>query len=77
MADLESQARRLLEYCGLAWSDDVLEFYRTQRPIATASALQVRQPIYTSSIGRWKRFESRLEPLLSSLGPRDRLGQPA
>lgn len=67
IADLEGQARRLLAYCGLSWNDDVLEFYRTQRPIATASALQVRQPIYASALKRAKPYEAYLAPLRDAL----------
>ena len=77
VADLETGSRRLVEFVGLPWHDACLRFWESRRDVTTESTDQVRQPIYTSSIGRWKRFESRLEPLLSSLGPRDRLGQPA
>ncbi len=67
VADLESAARRLLAYCGLSWNDDVLEFYRTQRSIATASALQVRQPIYTTALKRAKPYDAYLGPLRDAL----------
>lgn len=65
--DLEGSARRLLAYCGLAWNDDVLEFYRTRRPIAAAAALQVRQPMYSTAIGRAKPYEAYLGPLREAL----------
>ena len=52
--DLEQQARRIIAHCGLVWDDACLDFYRTQRSVRTASAAQVRQPIYRSSIGRWR-----------------------
>ncbi len=67
VADLEGQARRLLAYCGLPWNDDVLEFYRTQRPIATASAPQVRQPIYASALKRAAPYDAYLGPLREAL----------
>jgi hypothetical protein len=66
--DTEGQARRLLEHCGLDWDARCLDFYRTQRAVQTASLGQVRQPIYSSSIGRWRRFERHLSPLFEALG---------
>ena len=67
--DLEGQARRIVAHCGLPWDDACLAFHQTQRPVRTASALQVRQPIYRDSVGRWRRFGDRLTPLLDALGP--------
>jgi hypothetical protein len=68
VADLESEARRIVAYCELEWDDRCLAFHATDRPVRTASAAQVRQPIYTSAIGRWRAYEGFLEPLLTSLG---------
>lgn len=68
VADLESEARRIVAYCELEWDDRCLSFHATDRPVRTASAAQVRQPIYTSAIGRWRAYEGFLEPLLTSLG---------
>ena len=65
--DLEGSARRLIDYCGLAWEENCLEFHRTDRQVKTASIEQVRRPIYASSVGRWKRFEQHLAPLLEAL----------
>ncbi len=65
--DLEQQARRLIDYCGLAWDDRCLSFHETSRPVATASNVQVRQPLYRSSVARWRRYEAYLEPLLAEL----------
>jgi hypothetical protein len=62
------QVRRLLGHCGLEFDAACLEFHRTQRPIRTASSEQVRQPLYTSGIGYWRRFERELRPLRVSLG---------
>lgn len=67
--DLESHARRLIEYAGLEWDPACLEFYRTQRPVRTASVAQVRRPIYKTSVGRWRGHERRLKPLLEALRP--------
>jgi tetratricopeptide (TPR) repeat protein len=66
--DLEGQARRLVDYCGLTWDKRCLRFHETTRPVQTASTLQVRQPIFRSSLGRWRAYEDRLEPLLCELG---------
>jgi len=69
VADLEGQARRLIAHCGLDWDPRCLAFHKTERPIRTASAVQVRQPIYDSAIGRWRAYEPFLAPLLAELGP--------
>lgn len=68
VADTEGQARRILEYCGLEWDPRVLDFHRTERPVKTASASQVRKPIYSSSVARWRNYEKHLGPLLAELG---------
>jgi tetratricopeptide (TPR) repeat protein len=68
VADLEPAARRLVAFCGLPWSPACLAFHETPRPVRTASMAQVRQPIYRSSVGRWRRFETHLAPLLEALG---------
>ena len=68
VGDIETQARRLLEFCGLSWNPKVLEFYKTDRPVKTASAAQVRQPLYSSAVARWRNYEKFLGPLLKELG---------
>lgn len=68
IADLEVQARRIISYCGLEWNDACLEFHKTERAVRTASVMQVRQPIYRSSIGRWRPYAHLLTPLLDALG---------
>jgi hypothetical protein len=69
VADLEGQARRIVAHCGLDWDARCLAFHRTQRPpVRTASARQVRQPIYNSAIGRSHVYEPFLGPLLAELG---------
>jgi hypothetical protein len=67
VADLETQARRLIAYCGLEWDDACLAFHTTNRPVYTASAAQVRQPVYTRSVGRWRAYAAELKPLLDVL----------
>lgn len=70
VADLEGQSRRMLAHCGLEWDPAVLEFNKTRRPVLTASLIQVRQPIYSSSIGRSRDYEPWLGPLIHALGER-------
>ncbi len=67
VSDLEGQARRMLEYCGLDWDRACLDFHRNERPVQTASLMQVRKPVYGSSVGRWRCYESHLGPLIESL----------
>ena len=66
--DLEGQARRIIAHCDLPWDDRCLSFHETARPVRTASATQVRQPIYRSAVGRWRVYEEFLGPLLAELG---------
>lgn len=68
VADTEGETRRLLERLGLPWDEACLRFFENDRPIRTASVNQVRQPIYKSSSGRWKRHAAHLGQLLGSLG---------
>ncbi|MFA7300669.1 MAG: sulfotransferase, partial [Sideroxydans sp.] len=68
VADQEGEARKLLEYCGLEWDAACLDFHKTKRQIRTASVTQVRQPIYTTSVERWRKYEKFLGPLLDALG---------
>ena len=67
IADLEGQARRFVAHCGLQWDDACLSFHKTERPVRTASAVQVRQPIYGTSVGRWRSYEQFLAPLIAEL----------
>jgi tetratricopeptide (TPR) repeat protein len=69
VADLGGQARRIIAHCGLAWDARCLAFHNTERPVRTASAAQVREPIYRSAIGRWRAYEKHLGPLKEALGP--------
>ena len=68
VADTETQSRRLLDFCGLEWDDACLAFHTTGRKVRTASITQVRQPIYTTSVERWRRYGNTLAPLLEALG---------
>jgi hypothetical protein len=64
VADQEGQTRRLLDHCGLDWADECLSFHANSAPVSTPSAAQVRQPIYSNSVARWKRHAEVLEPVM-------------
>ncbi|MBF0471429.1 MAG: sulfotransferase [Gammaproteobacteria bacterium] len=65
--DVEGWAHQIIEYLGLEWEPGVLAFQELDRAVKTASVWQVRQPVYTTSKAKWKRYESHLEPLNSAL----------
>ncbi|QUD88270.1 tetratricopeptide repeat-containing sulfotransferase family protein [Phenylobacterium montanum] len=69
VADLEGQARRLVDHCGLPWDPACRQFQSAERPVWTASAAQVRQPLYASSRSRWRPPAEDLAPLIEGLGP--------
>jgi len=67
--DVETQARRIIDFLGLEWEEECLQFYKHKRSVNTASFVQVRQPIYKSSIGRHERYGDFLNPLIEALQP--------
>jgi tetratricopeptide (TPR) repeat protein len=67
VADLEGVARRLVDWCGLEWDPACLAFHEGKRPVRTASVAQVRQPVYTRSVARWKNYEPALGDLFARL----------
>lgn len=68
VADVEASARKLIEFLGLEWNENCLNFYNVDRPVMTASVTQVRKPIYKTSTNRWRKYEKYLGPLLEELG---------
>ncbi|TIN19404.1 MAG: tetratricopeptide repeat protein [Mesorhizobium sp.] len=66
--DQEAQSRRLIDYLGLPWDDACLRFFDRDGSVNTPSRWQVRQPIYKSSVKRWKNYENEIQPLIQSLG---------
>ncbi len=68
VADPEPEMRRLVDFCGLSWQARLLEFYKTERGITTASAAQVRQPLYADSVGGARAYAAHLRPLIAALG---------
>ncbi|MBS0473279.1 MAG: sulfotransferase [Proteobacteria bacterium] len=67
--DLEGTARKLIDFTGLEWNPRVLDFYSINRPVRTASQWQVRQPIYKTSVEKWRNYMPWLQPLVDALGP--------
>jgi tetratricopeptide (TPR) repeat protein len=65
----KEETERLLSFCGLPWENQCLDFYKSKRHVETASSLQVRQPIYKTSVSRWLKFKPYLGPLIDELGP--------
>jgi tetratricopeptide (TPR) repeat protein len=68
VADFENEARRILAHCNLDWSPACLDFHKTHRAVRTASATQVRKPLYSTAVGRWRPYAKMLQPLLDELG---------
>ncbi|CDX29191.1 Sulfotransferase [Mesorhizobium plurifarium] len=66
--DQEAQSRRLIDHLGLPWDDACLRFFDREGAVTTPSRWQVRQPIYKSSVKRWKNYESEIQPLIEALG---------
>jgi len=62
--DMEAQARRLLEFCGLPWDPACLSFHENAAPVSTASSVQVRKPIYRTALERWRKYEKEISPLI-------------
>jgi len=71
VADPHTAVSRILEFCGLEWEDACLNFHKSKRHVATASYDQVRKPLYSSSVARWKHYEEQLEPISRILGLHD------
>ncbi|GAD49081.1 hypothetical protein NT2_05_00020 [Caenibius tardaugens NBRC 16725] len=67
VADTETSARELIDFIGLDWDDACLAFHKSKRPVKTASVAQVRKPIYKSSVERWKKYGSALQPLIDAI----------
>jgi tetratricopeptide (TPR) repeat protein len=68
VSDTETEIRRLLDHCGLPFEEQCLRFYENDRPVATPSSEQVRQPIYRQAVDQWQHFEPCLGPLKETLG---------
>jgi tetratricopeptide (TPR) repeat protein len=70
VADVDSVGRRMIAHCGLQWEEACLSFHSLQLPVSTASAVQVRKPVYATSIGKWRHYAAQLDELRRKLdGP--------
>jgi len=69
VADLDTQVRRMLEFCGLPFEEACVNYHKSARPVNTASSEQVREPIYDSAVEFWKHYESHLGELREVLAP--------
>jgi hypothetical protein len=70
VAEQEAMSRAIIAHCGLEWDPRCLAFHEHERQVRTASFWQVRQPLYATSVGRWRHYEKYLGPLKTALGPR-------
>ncbi len=68
VGDASGQTRRILDFLKVPWDEACLRFHENERPVRTASVNQVRQPIYSTSVGRWRKHAEQLQPLLEALG---------
>jgi len=68
VADPETQSKRITTFLGLDWTPDILDFHKSSRTVTTASRDQVRKPVYTSSVKKYKRYEHHLDELKRGLG---------
>ncbi len=68
VADQRGQTEKLLSFLELDWEDNCLQFHQNERAVSTASAWQVRQPIYTKSVEKWRRHEQELQPFIQGIG---------
>tara|TARA_B110000971_G_C20020786_1_gene506238 strand:- start:2336 stop:2818 length:483 start_codon:yes stop_codon:yes gene_type:complete len=66
--DLETQVRRMLDFCGLPFEQSCVDFHKNKRSVRTPSAEQVRQPIFRTALDAWQNYEPWLQPLKASLG---------
>jgi hypothetical protein len=66
--NLDGNVRRILDFCGLEFEEQCLNFHETARSVRTASSEQVRQPLYREGLEQWKHFEPWLGPLAAALG---------
>jgi hypothetical protein len=65
--NFEPSARAIIDYLQLPWEDACLHFHKQRAAVTTASAVQVREPVHTRSIGRWRRYQKQLEPMRNAL----------
>ncbi len=67
VTDLEGQARRMIEFLGMSWDPACLEFHANKRVVRTPSLVQVREPVHSHSVGRWRNYETFIQPMFQAL----------
>jgi hypothetical protein len=65
----EKISKQLIDYIGLEWDENCMDFHNNKRSVMSPSNLQVRQPMYKSSMNRWKLYENHIQPLIEVLQP--------
>ena len=68
VSDLEGSVHRILDYCGLKFESNCIDFHKTRRSVRTPSSEQVRQPIFREGLDQWRKYEAELVPLKIALG---------
>ena len=72
MADIEGQSRRIAAFCGLEWNPRCLDFHKTERPVRTASKMQVQQPLFDAPSRRAAAWAGHLDGLMAALAQSNR-----
>jgi hypothetical protein len=67
VTDAKAQTESMLDYCGLSWEQQCLDFHKLEDASTTASAVQIRQPVYKSSVGKWRNYSEQLQPVVEIL----------
>jgi hypothetical protein len=67
VGNFESESQRIIEYLGLDWQENILDFHKHSDASLTASAVQVRSPVHKGSVGKWKHYEEQLQPVYNRL----------
>jgi hypothetical protein len=62
--DIDGESRKLVEFCNLEWQEQCLKYYENKEASTTASTVQVRQPVYQSSVGKWRRVREQMQPVV-------------
>ena len=65
IANQEKVSKKMIDFCQLNWEEECLNFHSTKREVHTASAVQVRKPIYKTSVNLWKKYKDNLKPLIT------------
>ncbi len=67
--DQEGVSKQMIDYLGLEWDENCIDFHNNERNVMSPSNIQIRQPIYDSAMNRWKNYEEHIQPLIDMLQP--------